>query len=397
MESTPSVGPLAVTPSSLAAAFADLPDPRRAASILYPLSAILALAVTALLANHLSVLAMAEWGARQDAATLAALGFPTARTPCQSTLQRLFAKLDGDALAAALTRCFAAAATTTAAGQGVAIDGKAQRGRLRFPGSGCPVHALSAFCHAREVVLAHESIAAPAGTDRGEAELTVAPALLARLDWQHRVLTGDALFCQRALCQQVVAAGGDYLLTVKANQGMLYRDLELLFDPPPAVAALPLRDRRVATTLDYGHGRTLEQRELIASTDLAGYLDWPGHAQVVRIERTWRDHGQTKRARQYGITSLAPEVADPARLLSLKRGHWSIENRLHRRKDVNFGEDASLIHAGQGPTVMALLRDAAVSALHLAGIRRVAARLRRHSQFPAEALALVLGPLPTGA
>jgi hypothetical protein len=65
--------------------------------------------------------------------------------------------------------------------------------------------------------------------------------------------------------------------------------------------------------------------------------------------------------------------------------------------DVNFGEDASLIHVGQGPTVLALLRDAAVTLLHLAGVQQVAVRLRRHSQYPAEALALVVQPLSIGA
>ncbi len=405
MQSTPPCRPLSVAPSSLAAAVADLPDPRRAASVRYPLPAILALAVAALLANHRSVLAMAEWGARQDPATLAALGFPTPRTPCQSTLQRLFRRLDGHALAARLTVCFAPSAQPTATEhpaeeaepQGIAIDGKAQRGRLRFPGGGCPVHALSAFSHEAGVVLAQAPIAAVAGADRGEAELTVAPALLARIPWPGRVLTGDALFCQRTLCAQVVAAGGDYLMLVKANQGALYQDIALLFDPPADSMPLPLRDRRTTRTLDQGHGRSRELRELIASTDLGGYLDWPGQAQVFRLERTWCEHGQPKRARHYGITSLSPERADPARLLALKRGHWAIENRLHRCKDVNFGEDASLIHAGQGPTVLALLRDAAVSVLHLAGIQRVAACLRRYSQHPAEAVALVIGPLPTHA
>lgn len=64
MQSTPSPDALSVSPTSLAAAFADLPDPRRAASVRYPLPAILALAVAAILANHLSVLAIAEWGGR---------------------------------------------------------------------------------------------------------------------------------------------------------------------------------------------------------------------------------------------------------------------------------------------------------------------------------------------
>jgi hypothetical protein len=161
--------------------------------------------------------------------------------------------------------------------------------------------------------------------------------------------------------------------------------------------AAPLTDRRVAHTLENGHGRRLERRELVASTDLTAYLDWPGVQQVFRLERTWRERGTAKRMVRYGITSLPPAQADPARLLALRRGHWSIENRLHRHKDVNFGEDASLIHAGAGPTVMALLRDAAVSLLHHAGVRRIAAGLRQHSQHPERAVALVLGPLPAGA
>ncbi len=398
MQSTPLVVPVAVSPTSLAAALAQVPDPRRAASVVYPLPAMLAMAVAAILANHLSVLAIAEWGARQDAVMLAALGFPDGRTPCQSTLQRLFRQLDGDAVAATLSACFApstAPARPDLATQGVAIDGKAQRGRLRFANQGCPVHALSAFCHEHGVVLAHEPI--DAGWAKAEAELTVAPALLARIDWPGRVLTGDALFCQRTLCEQVLAAGGDYLLLVKENQGQLHADIALLFDPPATVPAAPLHDRRVARTVESGHGRSLERRELLASCDLNDYLDWPGVAQVFRLERTWREHGQAKRAVRYGITSLAPAQADPVRLLVLRRGHWAIENRLHRHKDVTFGEDASLVHVGAGPTVMALLRDAALSLLHRAGIRRIAARLRTHSQQPERAVALVVGPLPTGA
>jgi predicted transposase YbfD/YdcC len=398
MESTPVLAPLSVSPRSLIAAFAAVPDPRRAGSVVYPLPAILALAVAALLANHRSVLAIAEWGARQEASLLEALGFPAGRTPCQSTLQRLFRQLDGDALSARLSACFGPGAMPAATdpAQGVAIDGKAQRGRLRFAAEHAPVvHALSAFCHEDGIVLAHEPITA--GAEKAEAELTVAPALLDRLTWRGRVLTGDALFCQTALCEQVLAAKGDYVLVVKENQGTLYRDIALLFDPPPSMPAAPLSDRRVAHTLESGHGRRQERRELVASTDLNDYLDWPGVAQVFRLERTWRAQGQPKRTLHYGITSLAPQQADPARLLALRRGHWSIENRLHRHKDVNFGEDASLIHVGQGPTVMALLRDAALTLLHQAGVTRIASRLRTHSQHPEQALALVLGPLPTGA
>ena len=383
--------PLSISPRSLAAAFAHVPDPRRHASVTYALSALLTLAVAALLANHLSVLAIAEWGARQSPEVLRTLGFPAGRTPCQSTLQRLFSKLDGHALSAALGAHFAPtviALPPADNAQGVAVDGKAQRGRLPFQDGGCPVHALTAFCHERGVVLAHEPI--EQGAEKSEAELTVAPALLARIAWPGRVLTGDALFCQRHLCQQVLDAGGDYLLLVKENQPTLYNDIRLLFDPPPSLATLPLLDQREAQTHDRGHGRQDEVRHLVASTDLNDYVAWPGLAQVFRLSRTWREHGQTKQALHYAITSLGPKTGPPERLLALKRGHWIIENGLHRVKDVTLGEDQSLIHQGHGPTVMALLRDAALSLLRRGGVRQIAARLRYHSQHPTAAVALVV-------
>ncbi len=250
------------------------------------------------------------------------------------------------------------------------------------------MRALTAFCHEHGVVLAHEPITQ--GVEKSEAELTVAPALIARITWPGRVLTGDALFCQRHLCGQVLEAGGDYLLLVKENQPTLYADIELLFDPPADSAPLPLLDRRETSTRDRGHGRSEEVRTLVASTDLSGYLDWPGLAQVFRLERTWRERGAAKRVVHYGITSLSPQTGPPQRLLALKRGHWRIENTLHYVKDVVLGEDRSLIHCGQGPTIMALPREAALTLLQRAGVRQISARLRYHSQHPTAAVALLL-------
>ena len=391
--------PLPVSPGGLLAAFAAVPDPRRQASIASPLPALLALAVTAILANQHSPLAIAAWAARQGAAFLAPLGFAAGRTPRQSTLHRAFATRCPERLSSALGAYFspADAPVPPARGaQGVAIEGKAQRGRLRYQAGGRPVHARTAFCHEQGVVLAQEAI--DGGPEKAEAELTVAPALLARLDWRGRVMTGDAPFCQRALCQQVVRAGGDYLLLVRENQPTLPHDLALLFDPPPDLSTpLPRLDRRAVGTLEQGHGRADDRRHLVASTDLTGYLDWPGVAQVFRLERPWRAGGTWHRQLHYGITSLPPAVANAARLLALKRGHGRIENRLHRAKDVALGEDRSLIHLGSGPTVMCLLRDTAIGLLHQGRCRTITSRLRALADRPAMARALVLGEAHTHA
>ena len=118
-------------------------------------------------------------------------------------------------------------------------------------------------------------------------------------------------------------------------------------------------------------------------------------AQAFRLERTWREKGLPKGEVHYGLTSLPPDHADPARLLALRRGHWQIENALHYTKDVTLGEDRSLSHTGAGPTVMALLRDAALSLLRRAGHHAIARQLRAHTDQPLAALALVLHPPTT--
>jgi len=388
-------------PLPLVDVFAAVDDPRCRRGRRFTVAALLTLALAAMLANHLSPLAIAQWGAEQDEASKRAMGFKGV-TPHQSTFARLFRRLDPALLSVALARHCAADAAPDPderGAEGVAIDGKAQRGRLAFsPTAGCPVHALTACTHARGVVLAQEEISGQ--TEKAEAELTVAPRLIARLAWRGRVVTGDALFCQRALCAQVCDAEGDYLLIVKENQPQLHHDIATLFasraDAALSAASLPAWDMRAAVVEERGHGRD-EQRRVTASTELNDYLDWPGVGQVMMVERRWQERGATKRAVRYAITSLPPDVADAARLLVLVRGHWQIENGLHYVKDVTLGEDRSLIRTGNGPSIMAILRDTVVSLLHRAGWRTIAERLRYYSGHPKEALAFLGFPLAENA
>lgn len=249
---------------SLAAAFTHGPDPRRQASRTDPLAALLSLVVTALLADQTSLLAVAAWGRRHGRAVLAALGLPDGTAPCQSTLQRLVCRLDPAAVSAALSApCAPSVAPdpTRRGAQGVAIDGQAQGGRVQAAPRRCPVHALTAFTHARPVVLAQEPIERGADTRAGERP--GAPALLARLDWRGRVLPGDAQVWQRSVCQPGLTAGTETQPTPR-------RDIALLFDPPGAGRPPALDDRRVARTSETGPGRRAEVRHLVASTDLTG-------------------------------------------------------------------------------------------------------------------------------
>ena len=131
-------------------------------------------------------------------------------------------------------------------------------------------------------------------------------------------------------------------------------------------------------SFDRGHGR-IEARKIQTSTALNDYIEFPYVAQVCRIERmTYNLNGEFMRSEvAYGITSLSPEKADAKRLLSLNRGHWCIENRLHWVRDVTFDEDRSQVRVGEGPRVMATLRNLAISLFRLDEIKNTAQALRK--------------------
>jgi ribonuclease BN (tRNA processing enzyme) len=69
---------------------------------------------------------------------------------------------------------------------------------------------------------------------------------------------------------------------------------------------------------------------------------WPTIKQICRLTRsrqrkiagTWSETVEVV----YLVTSLEPERASPAELLSLNRDHWGIEV-MHRHKDFTLGED----------------------------------------------------------
>ena len=45
----------------------------------------------------------------------------------------------------------------------------------------------------------------------------------------------------------------------------------------------------------------------------------------------------------YGVTSLTREAVDVQRLLEPNRGHWTVENGTHRRREGIFGEHDCLM------------------------------------------------------
>jgi hypothetical protein len=110
--------------------------------------------------------------------------------------------------------------------QAVSIDGKSLCGTLQpFAGA---VHLLAAVDHHTGCVLSQCRV------DEKTNEHKAALDLLRGLVLEGRVIVGDAMFCQREVCQQIIDSGGDYLMAVKDNQPGLLREIQHEFAAQPA-------------------------------------------------------------------------------------------------------------------------------------------------------------------
>lgn len=149
----------------------------------------------------------------------------------------------------------------------------------------------------------------------------------------------------------------DYLFTVKSNQKSVLSD----------IARLNLTQKPCEfKTVDTEHER-IETRKIWTSTALNDYLDFPYVQQVFVVERYvyYKKSQKSSREFAYGVTSLPTNQANPERLLSLDRKHWTIENQLHYVRDMVYDEDRSQIKTGNGPQVMASLKNLALNILRL--------------------------------
>lgn len=113
-------------------------------------------------------------------------------------------------------------------------------------------------------------------------------------------------------------------------------------------------------------------------------------AHVFRLARTGLKKGVWSTSVVYGLTSLSPKKASAGRLLDLNRGHWSIENRSHWRRDVTLGEDHSQVRSGCAPHVLAALNNTVLALMDFLRVPNVPNQMRFYQAHPLEALRLLL-------
>src|SRR5512143_3313074 len=317
--------------------FSTLEDPRSHINRRHPLPSILVIAVLAVLAGAAGPTAIARWAKFKEDLRAGILDLPNG-IPGKDVFRRVLMMLKPAAFEAAFNAWIArlrdeAVAETCADRPIIAIDGKtARRSHDAKEGLG-PLHVVTAWAGEYGMALGQEVCAEKSN------EITAIPELLKKIDVRGGVVTIDAMGAQKAIAEEVIRGGADYVLALQGNHELLLRAVIEHIDERRE--GDHEGDEELMTT-DRGRGREEERTylQLPAPEGLPGKSQWKALKSVGVVTSRRMKGDQESIEIRYYLSSLPVDVKLFARAV---RGHWSVENTCHWTLDVTFREDDSRV------------------------------------------------------
>lgn len=237
----------------------------------------------------------------------------------------------------------------------LAIDGKTARRSFDTRHRRNPLHTVSAWCCAHQLVLGQKAVSEKSN------EITAIPELLNLLDIENSIITLDAMGCQQEIAKRIVQGKADYILALKGNHSGMQAELEAWWHKCVR-EGLSTDSWQHHEQVDSGHGRIETRRceQLVIDTS---WLDkayrWQGLNTVIKITSEVEDKATAKCTTQtrWYISSLA---LNAEQALHAVRSHWQVES-MHWTLDMTFREDESRIRKGTGPLMFNVLRKIAMN------------------------------------
>ena len=181
---------------------------------------------------------------------------------------------------------------------------------------------------------------------------------------------------QKEIARQIVDKGGDYVLSLKGNQGNLHDDVKQLFDWTRTIEFKDIA-HEFHQTIDGRPGRIeiLRHWLLDGVEHLMDANLWSGLKRVGMVESERRLPGQSASIeRRYYLVSLDGDVQ---RFAQCVRSHWGIENQVHWVLDMAFNEDASRIRKDHALANLAIIRHIALNWLRQDSSAKVGIKAKR--------------------
>lgn len=327
----------------LKSCFSELSDPRSGRPKRHDLLEMLMIALCAVLSGGQTAVDMAIFAeAKQE--FLGRFLQLTNGIPSHDTFSRLLSRLNPDQFRACFQK-FVARFGETSSGV-IAIDGKTLcRSSDARHGRSAALHMISAWCCEKRLVLAQIATGSKSG------ETAAVLKLLDFLPLKGRIVTADALNCQREIARLIVARGGDYALALKGNHRALHAEVGRLMEQPAA---------RGHSTVDNNRGR-VETRTSFVCTAVEGLQlnhRWPGLAAVGKVIRSRAVATGTTTETAYYLLS---KTLSPEGLSKVVRAHWGVENRLHWVLNTVMNEDQARNRDDNTAYNLAILRHMALN------------------------------------
>lgn len=280
--------------------------------------------------------------------------------PSYNTFSRIFEAIEPDLFANCITSHLEQSGINLSP-KHIAIDGKALRGSSNTQDK--HIHAVSAWACDEGITLAQNFVSEKSN------EITAIPELLNLLNLKGAVVSIDAMGTQTSIAESIIDNGGDYLLSVKANQKLLFHELEDQFN----FALTQLKKKKLdsnnwssAETSELIRGRD-EMRKVLVCHNLE-WMDksirnkWKNLASVIMVYRhTNLENGKQRSQISFYMSSLTDTKAKE--IQHYIRNHWSIENSCHWVIDTVFKEDASKVSKRNSAKNLSTSRRIALNAL----------------------------------
>ena len=360
------------------------PDIRQQGKVKHKLSAILFLTVCAVIAGADEWQEIEDFG-HERLEWLKKYGDFDNGIPVDDTIARVVSNIDSLAFEKMFIEWMQECHEITD-GEIIAIDGKTIRGSFDKGKRKGAIHMVSAFSNENGVVLGQVK------TEAKSNEITAIPELLNMLDIKGKIITTDAMGCQKDIAEKIQKQGGDYLFAVKGNQGRLNKAFEEKF--PLKELNNPEHDSYAMS--EKSHGR--EEIRLHIVCDVPDELidftfEWKGLKKLCVAVSFRSIIAEQKKEPEMTVRyyiSSADLTAE--KFATAIRNHWHVENKLHWRLDVVMNEDDCKIRRGNAAELFSGIRHIAINILtndkvFKAGLRRKMQKAAMERNYLASVLA----------